>query len=116
MHCLSMSAFFCNTLEHKTYNHFKSFYNSIYLYYTLINMTETTIRGILDQHGRLTSSTSIINADDDLFNFGLTSLSTVGLMMALEDEFDIEFTDEMLDRKTFHSINSIKEAVEALLA
>ena len=77
-------------------------------------MTETTIRTIIDQHGRLTASTKEIDIDDDLYNVGLTSLATVGLMLALEDEFDVEFTDEMLGRETFSSIASIKQAIEML--
>jgi len=48
------------------------------------------------------------------FDAGLTSLATVGLMLALEDEFDIEFPDSMLSRKTFGSIESIVDAIEEL--
>jgi len=50
----------------------------------------------------------------DLYHAGLTSLATVGLMLALEDEFDIEFPDSMLSRKTFGSIESIVDAIEEL--
>jgi acyl carrier protein len=50
----------------------------------------------------------------DLYAAGLTSLTTVNLMLALEDHFDIEFPDRMLVRKTFESIQSLSEAVEAL--
>jgi acyl carrier protein len=79
-----------------------------------MNMAETTIRKILDQHGRLSTDASDLAADSDLYNAGLTSLATVGLMLALEDEFDIEFPDSMLGRKTFSSIETILDAVEEL--
>jgi len=50
----------------------------------------------------------------DLYAAGLTSLATVGLMLALEDRFDIEFSEAMLSRGTFRSIGSIAEAVAKL--
>jgi len=72
------------------------------------------VRDILTQHGRLTTATNEIDDDGDLYNAGLTSLATVSLMLALEDEFDVEFPDSMLSRKTFSSIDSIAEAIEEL--
>lgn len=75
-------------------------------------MTEKLVREIVNQHGKLSTATENLNMDDDLYNAGLTSLATVGLMLALEDEFDIEFPDSLLNRKTFSSIRSILEAVE----
>jgi acyl carrier protein len=50
----------------------------------------------------------------DLYAAGLTSLATVGLMLALEERFDIEFSEAMLSRGTFRSIGSIAEAVSKL--
>jgi len=72
------------------------------------------IKGILAQHGRLAVPLDELLEDSDLYHAGLTSLATVGLMLALEDEFDIEFPDSMLSRKTFGSIESIVDAIEAL--
>ena len=72
------------------------------------------VRAILAQHGRLSVSVDDLSDDSDLYNAGLTSLATVGLMLALEDQFDIEFPETMLSRKTFNSIDSIIEAVEEL--
>lgn len=73
------------------------------------------IRTILSAHGRLTQSIDKLNDDSDLYQAGLTSLATVGLMLALEDEFDIEFPDSVLSRKTFGSIDTIADTVEDLL-
>jgi len=55
-----------------------------------------------------------ISNDGDLYKAGLTSLATVGLMLALEDHFNIEFPDSLLSRKTFSSIEEILDAVTQL--
>ena len=72
------------------------------------------IRDILTQHARLSADVSTLANDSDLYAAGLTSLTTVNLMLAIEDHFDIEFPDQMLGRKTFGSIQSLCEAVEEL--
>ncbi len=77
-------------------------------------MSTDKIREILTSHGRLTESVDNLKDDSDLYQAGLTSLATVGLMLALEDEFDIEFPDSVLSRKTFGSINSIADTIEDL--
>ena len=77
-------------------------------------MVAQSVREILAQHGRLSTSVDELDDDSDLYNAGLTSLATVSLMLALEEEFDIEFPDSMLGRKTFGSIESIVDAVEEL--
>jgi len=73
------------------------------------------IRDLLTTHGRLSLDVASLSDDSDLYQAGLTSLATVGLMLSLEDGFDVEFPDSMLSRKTFGSIESIAEAIEELL-
>lgn len=73
------------------------------------------VRDILTQHGRLSNPVDQLQDSSDLYNAGLTSLATVGLMLALEDQFNIEFPDNMLSRKTFASIESIIDAVQKLV-
>lgn len=70
------------------------------------------IRAILAQHGRLAVPPEQLAEDSDLYKAGLTSLATVALMLALEDQFSIEFADSMLSRQTFASIGSIARAIE----
>ena len=77
-------------------------------------MSTEQVRKILEEHGRLSTPVVELKDDGDLYNAGLTSLATVSLMLALEEEFDIEFPDSMLSRKTFGSIEAIVEAVEEL--
>ncbi len=72
------------------------------------------IREILAKNGRLSTSVDQISDDGDLYNAGLTSLATVGVMLALEEEFNIEIPDNLLGRKTFQSIQSIADVVNQL--
>lgn len=72
------------------------------------------IREIVVQHGRLTVDVKSLDEDCDLYGVGLTSLATVGIMLALEDRFEVEFPESMLSRGTFRSIASIAEAVSNL--
>ncbi|HET9652562.1 MAG TPA: acyl carrier protein, partial [Usitatibacter sp.] len=74
------------------------------------------IRGLLAQHARLLVDTSQLDEDTDLYQAGLTSLSTVNLMLAIEEHFDVEFLDRMLGRKTFGSIRALNEAIAELTA
>ena len=52
--------------------------------------------------------------DTDLYEAGLSSLTTVHLMLALEEQFEVEFTEKMLARRTFQSARIIAEAIEVL--
>lgn len=72
------------------------------------------IREIVAKHGRLSTDINSLADDSDLYAAGLTSLTTVNLMLAIEEKFDIEFPDHMLGRKTFGSIQALCEAVEEL--
>jgi acyl carrier protein len=72
------------------------------------------IREILTQHGRMVADT--LEASEDLYGAGLTSLATVAVMLALEDKFNVEFPDNMMGRRTFKSIESIAEAIQQLAA
>ena len=78
-------------------------------------MYSDQIKAILAEHGRLNVDVSELTDDSDLYEAGLTSLSTVNLMLALEEHFNVEFLDRMLGRKTFGSIRSLSEAIEELV-
>jgi acyl carrier protein len=53
--------------------------------------------------------------DASLYGAGLTSHATVNVMLAVENEFDIEFPAALLRRSTFESIDSVCSAVEGVL-
>lgn len=72
------------------------------------------IRTLIAEHARLLVDVNTLSDDDDLYAAGLTSLSTVNLMLALEEHFDVEFLDRMLGRKTFGSIRALSEAITEL--
>lgn len=77
-------------------------------------MFQREIRNLVVTHARLSADPATLADTSDLYAAGLTSLTTVNLMLALEDHFDIEFPDRMLVRRTFESIQSLAEAVQAL--
>ncbi|MEQ8483704.1 MAG: acyl carrier protein [Pseudomonadales bacterium] len=62
---------------------------------------------ILEAPERLAEQTSLYDA-------GMTSHASVRLMLALEDRFDLEFPDEMLQRESFESIDAITRAIHAV--
>lgn len=78
-------------------------------------MYSQQIREIVAAHARLQVDVNTLDDDSDLYEAGLTSLSTVNLMLALEEHFDVEFLDRMLKRRTFQSIRTLSEAVGELL-
>jgi acyl carrier protein len=52
----------------------------------------------------------------DLWDAGMDSLSSVNLMVQLEDAFGVQLPDELLTREVFSSIASIAEALESMAA
>ena len=74
------------------------------------------IRKILADHARLTVPVESLGETDDLYQAGMTSHASVQVMLALEDEFDIEFPDAMLKRSVFESIANMADAVGTLAA
>lgn len=79
-------------------------------------MTEiyTRIKQVLLSQAELNQDASTLALDDDLFAAGMSSRATVGVMLGLESEFDIEFPDAMLRRDVFESIRAIGDALEAI--
>ena len=71
-------------------------------------MREESIRSALAAHGRLAVDVSTLSNDDDLYAAGLTSHATINVMLALEDDLEIEFPnvrrwfDVMKERPAVH--------------
>lgn len=72
------------------------------------------IRSVLQQHAQLSQSMEELTDDTDLYRSGLTSHATVNVMLALEDEFELEFPESLLLRRTFASVRSIEEALSSV--
>lgn len=74
------------------------------------------IRAILAAECNLAVDVATLLDEDDLYAKGLTSFASVQLMLGLEDGFDVEFSENMLSRRTFQSIASIATALTELQA
>jgi acyl carrier protein len=77
-------------------------------------MTEA-IRAVLREHGRLAADVATLSDQSDLFEAGLTSHASVNLMLALEEHFNVEFSERMLQRRTFASIATIRGCLHELV-
>ena len=69
------------------------------------------IREIIGKHARLSVPATSLPEDADLYAAGMTSQECVTIMVALEDEFRIEFPDHMLKRNVFESVVAIRSAL-----
>jgi acyl carrier protein len=75
---------------------------------------KNALRRILAESARLDVPADTLADDADLYASGLSSLATVHVMLAIEDEFGIEIPDRMLTRRLFSSIDSLAAAVTEL--
>jgi acyl carrier protein len=75
---------------------------------------DEAIRTILAEHGHLPIDVESLRDEDDLYQVGMTSHASVNVMLALEDEFDIEFPEPMLRKSTFESVAAIRIAISEL--
>lgn len=74
------------------------------------------IRSVLRQYGRLPVDLDTVRDDADLYRAGLTSHASVNLMLALEDEFDCEFPEALLQRRSFESVAAIESALRTIVS
>lgn len=72
------------------------------------------IRQIVKEHARLPGDLATLGDDTDLYSAGMTSHASVGVMLALEAAFDVEFPDRMLKRSVFESVSAIAAALSEL--
>lgn len=54
-------------------------------------------------------------SDADLWSAGMDSLSSVAVIVAVEEQFGVEFPDELLTREVFSSAAAIAEAVRNMV-
>ena len=76
----------------------------------------STIRNLLAKVANLPSAVDGLADDADLYAAGLSSFASVQLMLGLEEAFDIEFPDSLLNRKSFASIAAIEKTVETIVS
>ena len=75
---------------------------------------EETIREILRSHGELSVPVESLTLHADLFDAGLSSFSTVEVMLALEACLGTSIPEHLLTRSTFRSIAALCKAAEQL--
>jgi acyl carrier protein len=74
-----------------------------------------TIREILAKHGNLPVAIDEVADTADLYDAGLSSFASVQVMLALEEEFDTEFPEHLLNRKSFSSVDAIAAALSEIV-
>lgn len=72
------------------------------------------VKAVLASQAELNQDAHSLDLDDDLFAAGMSSRATVGVMLGLESEFDLEFPDAMLRRDVFESVRAISNAITSL--
>jgi len=72
------------------------------------------VKQVVIDYSEIPSELNQLTFNEDLFKLGMSSRSSVSLMMGLESEFDIEFPDEMLRKEIFQSVETIGKAIESL--
>ncbi|CAG2146076.1 Aminoacyl carrier protein [Cupriavidus yeoncheonensis] len=75
---------------------------------------KAAIRTILSEVARLDVPVESLDDQADLYAAGLSSLATVHVMLAMENEFGIEIPDRLLTRQLFRSISSLAAAAEQI--
>jgi acyl carrier protein len=74
------------------------------------------IRQIIKNHVHLGVPVDSVADSGNLYSAGMTSHSSVVLMLALENEFGLEFPSTVLNRSVFESIDSIALTIDGLVA
>lgn len=76
--------------------------------------SDEVIRDILRQNEAMAAIVDTLGEDDDLFEKGLDSFGSVQLMLGLEERFEVEFPDTLLNRRSFSTLRIIRETVAKL--
>jgi len=77
-------------------------------------VSDEVVPDILRQDEAMSGIVDGLGEDEDLFEKGLDSFGSVQLMLALEERFEVEFPDTLLNRRSFSTIRIIRETVSKL--
>lgn len=75
---------------------------------------ETQVREVLVKHSGLGDRVTGVDAGENLWQLGMTSLASVQVMVALEETFGVEIPDDMLRHATFASVDNIVSCIRSL--
>ncbi|MFD8462692.1 acyl carrier protein [Streptomyces antimycoticus] len=56
-----------------------------------------------------------ISPDDNLSNFGLNSVSTISILVDVEEAFGVAFSDEDLSFETFQTLRRLRQTIAKYL-
>ncbi|OLT27950.1 hypothetical protein BJF83_16635 [Nocardiopsis sp. CNR-923] len=73
------------------------------------------IRVVMKEFAKLSGIADGIAEGADLWEAGMDSLTSVQLLLRLEDYFGVELPDEALTRETFRSIRAMTEVLRTQL-
>lgn len=76
--------------------------------------TLATIKDLVVENVEPIDSVDELADDAVLRDLGMDSMSALNLMLDLEEEFDVQFPEELLTDETFRSAASLAEAIEML--
>jgi len=83
---------------------------------TMLNADiRSKIRQVLSEAASLDVPLDTLSDHADLYGAGLASVTSVRVMVALEDAFGIDIPDRLLTRHLFRSINSLSRAITECL-
>jgi acyl carrier protein len=72
------------------------------------------VHDVLRKHAQIGIDPATLRDDTDLYESGMSSRSSVSVMLGLEGEFGVEFPDSMLRRDVFATVAAICAAVTSL--
>jgi acyl carrier protein len=81
----------------------------------VIDGVEEEIRRVVGSQARLSVPLDDVGPDDNLFLLGMTSHAALNLMLALEEAFDIDFPEDLLQRSIFESLSGMGAAISGLV-
>ena len=73
-----------------------------------------TVRRLIDETGNLSPPARDLGLDADLYRAGLTPFSAIRLMLRLETQFGVEFSERMLNCRSMSTIASIRNCIREL--
>jgi acyl carrier protein len=81
----------------------------------VIDGIDEKVRAVIGSYGGLSVAVAQVEPDDDLYGLGMTSAATLNVMLALEEAFDIEFPEDLLERAIFGSMATMGSAISGLV-
>lgn len=78
-------------------------------------MTGSRVADIVAQVAAHDLGDAAVGPDDDLWQAGMSSLTAISVIMALEDELDIEFPEHLLSRSHLATVRAIEVLIDRVL-